>query len=98
MRTFPRICPTISRRLRTDWLAGLAGNNAFISDIVEKLTKYLSDLLGQISELITQIIPGITKVISGVITVVKNSFIGIIMSIYFLLAKSECMFKLILYF
>ena len=72
-----------------DWLAGLAGNNAFISDIVEKLTKYLSDLLGQISELITQIIPGITKVISGVITVVKNSFIGIIMSIYFLLAKES---------
>lgn len=71
------------------WLASLAGTNEYISQIVEKLTAYLSDLLGRLSELIAELLPSITKVLSGVITVIKNSFIGIIMSIYFLLAKER---------
>lgn len=71
------------------WLTSLAGTNEYISQIVEKLTTYLSELLGRLSELITQLIPGITKAISSIITIIKNSFIGIIMSIYFLLAKER---------
>ena len=72
-----------------NWLTGLAEKNELLSEFTEKIFVYLNDVIGRISEIVQQLIPSITKIISNVITVVKNSFIGIIMSVYFLLAKER---------
>lgn len=72
-----------------NWLNGIGEKVPALAKPISKLTASFGNLLNDISGIVEKIIPSITSAISGILTAVKNSLLGLVLSIYFLLAKEQ---------
>lgn len=71
------------------WLSGLSAENPIFAGPIAKLTDFLRNLVNDVSEWIVKAVPAVTGALSGVLTALKNSLLGIALSVYFLFAKEQ---------
>lgn len=72
-----------------DWLSGITAKNPAFAGPIAKLTEFVSNLVNDVSDLIVKAVPAVTGALTGVLTALKNSLLGIALSIYFLFAKEQ---------
>ncbi|MBQ0010172.1 MAG: AI-2E family transporter, partial [Ruminococcus sp.] len=72
-----------------NWLNGIGEKVPTLAAPISKITASFGNFLTDISAIVEKIIPSITSAISGILTAVKNSLLGLVLSIYFLLAKEQ---------
>ncbi len=72
-----------------DYLHGLAGNNAFLLEQVDRLIPMLDGLVDSILGVLPQLIPEVVGFISGITSGVSNVLVGLVISVYFLIDKER---------
>lgn len=71
------------------WLSGISAKNPAFAEPIAKLTEFVRNLVSDVSELIVKAVPAVTGALTGVLTALKNSLLGIALSVYFLFAKEQ---------
>lgn len=71
------------------WLNSIGQKVPALAKPISKITASFGNFLTDVSGIVEKIIPSITSAISGILTAVKNSLLGLVLSIYFLLAKEQ---------
>ena len=72
-----------------EWLFEIAASSGELSAYVTKLFEYFLGLLDNLYEYVIDLLPDISGMAPALINFVTNFFLGIVLSIYFLLAKER---------
>lgn len=72
-----------------DWLFEIAASSGELSVYMTKALEYFVGLMESLYDYIIDLFPDVTSLIPALINFIKNFFLGIVMSIYFLLAKEK---------
>ena len=72
-----------------DWLFDVAASSGTMSGYMTKLMEYFVGLMESFYDYIIAFFPDITSMVPVLLNFVTNFFLGIVMSIYFLLAKEK---------
>ena len=72
-----------------DWLYDIAGSTGELSDYTTKALEYFIGLMENLYNYIIGLFPDIMTLVPILINFITNFFLGIVMSIYFLLAKEK---------
>ena len=72
-----------------DWLFDIAGSTGELSPYTTKALEYFVDMLENLYDYIIGLFPDIPTLVPILINFITNFFLGIVMSIYFLLAKEK---------
>ena len=72
-----------------EWLFDVAASTGEFSGYVTKLFEYVIDLMENLYEYVIGLLPDISSMVPALISFVTNFFLGIVLSIYFLLAKER---------
>ena len=72
-----------------DWLFDVAASSGAMSGYMTKLMEYFVGLMESFYDYIIAFFPDITSMVPVLLNFVTNFFLGIVMSIYFLLAKEK---------
>ena len=72
-----------------DWLFNIAASSGKLSGHVTKLLEYFVELMEGFYDYIIALFPDVKSMVPALLNFITNFFLGIVMSIYFLLAKEK---------